>query len=187
MESKMWDNISNTFELDLPKRLENLEQYVEHIVPKIQPWSEDLWETQFYINKRWKEIRDTDSYHEVVLHIFMENGEYWVVIDGDITKGGWQIFKSTNSLVVDYGGKSQMFELTFLNEDFFILKKHGDQLRKGKQKYFVYGNEKSTGKLDWRNAMEKLYNIYRENSKFSTWLVVLVVIIIGFLVFTFNF
>jgi hypothetical protein len=187
MENKMWDNITNTFELDLPKRLETLEQYVEHIVPKVQPWSEDLWETQFYINKRWKEIRDTDTYHEVVLHIFMENGEYWVVIDGDITKGTWQIFKQTNSLVVDYGGKSQMFELTFLNDDFFILKKHGDQARKGKQKYYVYGNEKSTGKLDWRNAMEKLYNIYRENSKFSTWLVVVIVIIIAFLVFTFNF
>jgi hypothetical protein len=167
LESVIWDKVTNLFELDLPKDLENLEQHIEFLVPRIQAWSEDLWEEHFYVGKRWNEIRDTDTYHETVLHIFMPGGEYLVSIDGDITKGSWRYLKDSNTLIVDYGGKSSLFDLTFLNGDFFILKKHGDQERKGRAKYFVYGNEKSTANLTWKNAMEKLYNIYRHNSRFS--------------------
>jgi hypothetical protein len=178
LESKIWDNISSLFELDLPEDLENLEQYIEYIVPRIQSWSEDLWEEKFYVGKRWKEIRDTDTYHEVVLHIFMPEGEYLISIDGDITNGKWRYLKDSNTLIVEYGGKSNLFDLTFLNDDFFILKKHGDQARKGKQKYFVYGNERTTDKLTWQNAMEKLYNIYRTNSRFSFLLLIMAILIV---------
>ena len=192
MEGKFLDKISSSFELDLPSDLETLEQYVEFIVPRIQTWSEDLWEEKFYVGKRWKEIRDTDTYHETVLHMFMpfdekaEGNEYMVSIDGDVTKGTWKYLKDSNTFIVEYGGKSSLFDLVFLNGDFFILKKHGDQARKGKQKYFVYGNEKSTSKLEWRNAMEKLYNIYRENSRFSIWLFVIIGIIIFVLYYSFS-
>ena len=181
------DKITGTFELDLPSKLETLEQYVEYIVPLVQQWSEDLWEENFYINKRWKEIRDADTYHEVVLHMFMAEGEYMVVVDGDVSKGTWRYLKESNTFIVEYGGKSSLFDLYFLNSDFFILRKHGDQSRKGRQKYYVYGNEKSTGKLDWRNAMEKLYSIYRENSKFSIWLYVIIAVIIFIIYMTFNY
>jgi hypothetical protein len=58
------------------------------------------------------------------------------------------------------------------------LKKHGDQARKGKQKYYVYGNERTTDKLTWQNAMEKLYNIYRTNSRFSFLLLILAILIV---------
>jgi hypothetical protein len=187
MESKIWDKITGSFELDLPSDLATLEQSIEFIVPRVQSWSEDLWEEKFYTNKRWKEIRDADTYHEVVLHMFMQGGEYLVVIDGDITKGAWHYMKETNTFIVDYGGKSSLFDLVFLNGDFFILRKHGDQARKGKQKYYVYGNEKSTGKLDWRNAMEKLYNLYRENSKFSMWLFAIIAFIIFVLFYSINY
>jgi hypothetical protein len=187
MESKIWDKITGSFELDLPSDLATLEQSIEFIVPRVQSWSEDLWEEKFYTNKRWKEIRDADTYHEIVLHMFMSGGEYLVVIDGDITKGGWHYMKETNTFIVDYGGKSTLFDLVFLNSDFFILRKHGDQTRKGRQKYYVYGNEKSTGKLDWRNAMEKLYNLYRENSKFSIWLFAIIAFIIFVLFYSINY
>ncbi len=187
MESKIWDKISGTFELDLPSDLTSLEQYIEFIIPRVQSWSEDLWEENFYINKRWKEIRDTDTYHEVVLHMFMQGGDYMVAIDGDITKGTWKYLKETNTFIVDYGGKSSLFDLIFLNGDFFILSKHGDQMRKGKQKYYVYGNEKTTGKLEWRNSMEKLYSLYRENSKFSIWLFAIIILIIFFIFYSVNY
>ena len=91
----------------------------------------------------------------------------------------------SNTFIVDYGGKSQLFDLVFLNNDFFILKKHGDQLRRGRDMYYVYGNERSVGRLDWRNAMEELYNIYRKNSKFTIYIVLFIVIVGGVLFFTF--
>jgi hypothetical protein len=186
LENKLWDNITGVFELDLPHTLEDIAEHIEYIVPRVQQWSEDLWEEEYYTNKRWKEIRDTDTYHEVVLHLFMTGGEYMVSIDGDLSKGGWRYLKDSNTFIVDYGGKSQLFDLVFLNSDFFILEKHGDQDRKGRQKYYVYGNEGTVGRLDWRNAMEALYNIYRTNSRFSTWLFLTIFLIIAIIYISLN-
>lgn len=175
MESIIWDRISGLFELDLPDNLQTLPDFVEFIVPKVQPWSEDLHEEKNYVGKRLVELRDADTYHETVLHIFMPASEYLVVIDGDVTKGSWRYVKETNTLIIEYGGKSQLFDLVFLNSSYFILSKHGDQVRKGKQKYYVYVNEGvyNRCKKDWRYTMEELYNIYRSSSRFSVWLFVL--------------
>lgn len=185
MEGNFLNRITSSFELDLPLGLEDMAQHIEFIVPRIQAWSEDLWEEDFYVGKRWKEIRDTDTYHEQVLHLFMPGGEYMVSLDGDVSKGGWRYLQESNTFIVEYGGKSQLFDLVFLNNDFFILKKHGDQIRKGKLMYYVYGNERSVGQLDWRNAMEELYNIYRKNSKFTIYILLFLIIIGGILFFTF--
>ena len=186
MENRFLDKITGLFELDLPDGLENMEEHIEFIVPRIQAWSEDLREEEFYLNTRWKEIRDTDTYHEVVLHIFMAGGEYLVSVDGDISKGGWRYLSESNTFIVEYGPKSQLYDLAFLNNDFFILKKHGDQARKGRDKYFVYGNELSVGNLDWRDAMDSLYNIYRSNSRFSIYLFLIIAVIAVVLVLSYN-
>jgi hypothetical protein len=181
MEGRFLDRIMNAFELDLPDKA-SMEKYIDFIIPKVGAWGSNLKDVKLYTNKRWREIRDTDTFHEVVLHIFMPNGEYMVVIDGDISKGIWQYLPETNTFILDYGGKSQLFELTFLNADFFILQKHGDQGRKGKEKYRVYGTEKMVKKLDWRACMEELYNIYRNNSKFGMWVMMIVLFIAGFII-----
>jgi hypothetical protein len=188
MEGRFLDRLTNSFELDLPKNLETLDAYIEFIVPKIQPWSEDLREEKFYVGKRWKEVRDTDTYHETVLNMFMPGGEYLVVIDGDISKGAWRYLADTNTFIIDYGGKSQLFDLSFLNNEFFIIQKHGDQIRKGRQQYFVYASEAMLieKRLDWRATMEELYNIYRHSSRFSMWLMLLLLIIVSFVVYTFS-
>ncbi len=188
MEGRLLDRIFNAFELDLPSRLETLDQFVEYIIPQVQPWSEDLREEKFYVGKRWKEIRDTDTYHETVLHMFMPGNEYMVAVDGDITKGIWRYLPETNTLILEYANKSQLFDLSFLNNDFFILQKHGDQIRKGRQQYFVYAEEGMLNKkkLDWRSAMEELYNVYRNNSKFSMWVMLLLLCIVAFVVYNFT-
>jgi hypothetical protein len=188
MQSRILDNITGLFELDLPSDLKTLEEHVEYIIPLVQRWSEDLYEEHNYVNKRWVELRDTDTYQETVLHIFMPAGEYMVSIDGDITKGTWRYLKESNTFIVDYGGKSQLFDLVFLNGDFFILSKHGDQERKGRSKHFVYINESTVGGrgLDWRNAMEELFNIYRQSSRFSIALIVIMAIVLILAVFYFS-
>ena len=186
MYSRLLDRVTGVFELDLPKSLESLDDYVDFIVPKIQPWTEDLSNEDTYLNRRWLEIRDTDTYHEKVLHIFMPGGEYLISIDGDITKGTWKVLSGSNALILDYGGKSQLFDLEFLNDDFFILGKNGDQSRKGKAQYNVFADEElvELKNLDWRNTMEEMYNIYRNSSSFSTMIIVLVIIFIGVVVYS---
>ena len=117
-------------------------------------------------------MREEEGFHEAILHIFSEGGEYMLSIDGNLVKGNWRQLGDYNSLVVEINGKSELFDVRFLNAEFMILSKHGDQARKGQRRYFVLVHEpasKYQGRdLDWRNIMEKLFNVWRENS-LSVW------------------
>jgi hypothetical protein len=68
-----------------------------------------------------------------------------------------------------------------------VMSKHGDQARKGLPRFFVLAHEPATrykGRdLDWRNMMEKLFNVWRENS-LSIWAWLFFLIVIGALVYT---
>jgi hypothetical protein len=152
--------------------LGDLDSHLDFILPKVIPYGEDLRETQFWLDKRWKEVRDEEGFHEAILHIFGHNGEYLLSLDGNLIKGTWRQLGVENALIVEMGGKSELFDLRFLNNEFMVLTKHGDQARKGLRKFFLMAHEPITrgrdGDLDWRNIMEKLFNVWRENS-LSIW------------------
>ncbi len=75
--------------------------------------------------------------------------------------------------------KSELYELAFLNAQFFILKKHGDQTRKGRRKYFMMGYEGTVRGLKWLDCVELLFNEYRNQwSAFNTIVVIAVVILV---------
>jgi hypothetical protein len=76
----------------------------------------------------------------------------------------------------------EMFDLRFLNYEFLILTKHGDQARKGARRYFVLTHEPGVRHLDWRNHMERLFNIWRENS-LSLWAWFAFILAIGLIIY----
>ena len=196
VENKLTENIARNFELPLPDGA-TMDQQLDAILPKIKPWGEDLYETQYYVGTRWLQIQDDDHFHESILHIFFdeeaEGGErvYLISIDGNITKGLWKILEKSNTLIlekIDDGGNSftsELYDLAFLNKDFFILKKHGNQVRKGGKKYFVLAREGAVRGLEWRDVMELLYNQYRNNSAYIMALVALVIVVFGILLYSF--
>ena len=154
----------------------SLDEYLDTILPKVKKYGENANELGF-LDTRWLEIRDEDSYHETVLHVFTQSGDYLIINDGNITNGKWG--QMIDGFQIAHGIENQFFEGVFLNEDFFILRKHGRQ--KGKSKYRCYAREESVRGLDWRNVMELLFNIYRANSQFSIYLfgaLILIVIIV---------
>jgi len=184
---KYLERLLAIFEWNLPPNLNSLDAKLDYILPLVQKDSEDLVEEEFYLRKRWIEVRDDDRHLETVLHIFMPAKEYLISIDGDITKGSWWIMPDSNALIVEYGGKSQLFDLEFLNDDFFILAKNGDQMRKGKPKYTVYASEELVEykNLDWHNCMEELFNIHRNQLLFSAKVIIGLIIIVAAAVFYF--
>ena len=189
MDNKLTENISRTFELPLPDAA-TMDQQLDQIIPKVRPWGEDLYEQQYYLDTRWLEIRDDDEFHESVLHIFRDEGEYLISIDGNITQGIWKILSKSNTFIIERMAgdaviTSELYDLAFLNRDFFILKKHGDQKRKGGKKYFVLAREGAVRGLEWRDVMELLFNQYRNNSTYITALIALVVL--GTLAYSFFF
>ncbi len=180
MELKLLERFNREMELNLPER-DNMDDYLDTILPKIRPWGEDLYEGNNYLYKRWLEIRDDEAFHESVLHIFNDGGEYMLSIDGNIQKGVWRFLPESNTFILEYLGRSELFDLAFLNSDFFILRKHGDQHRKGQKKYFVLGRENAIYGLTWREIMEVLFNIYRGNTSFL-WQIIGVIVVAAIII-----
>ena len=164
-----------------------MEDYLVNILPNIKPWSEDLYEEEYYMDVRWMEVRDDEHFHESILHIFRPKGEYMIVRDGDINTGRWKTLPNSNTMILENGNRSELYDLEFLNSDFFILRKHGDQARKGMRTYFVMGREDVVSRLEWRDMMELLFNLYRSNSKVIVYVAVLVVIVAIIIVYSFVF
>lgn len=175
-------DISRALSPDLPKELGDMDKHLEFILPKVIPYGEDLREKNFWQDKRWKEVRDEEGFHEAILHIFAQNGEYLLSLDGNLMKGNWRQLGGENALIVEMGGKSELFDLRFLNNEFMVLTKHGDQVRKGLRRFFLLAHEPITrgrnGDLDWRNIMEKLFNVWRENS-LSIWAWIFFLLLLG--------
>ncbi len=196
-ENKLLDRFFRAFSLELPPH-DTMDAYLDTIIPLVRPWSEDLRETEYYLGTRWLEVRDQDDFQEAVLHIFQlkdtspeadqSNGEYLHSIDGNIHVGVWRKLDRSNTLILEQAsggaGKSELYDLAFLNPNFFILRKHGDQKRKGFNKYFVMGRESYIRGLEWRDVMELLFNRYRNNTQWILFVTVVVILIAIFIVFS---
>ena len=184
MQIVPFKNVNRNFELALPD-FDSLDECVAFVLAKIEYFSKDLEQEEYFVAKRWLEVKEADDFEEVILHIFNEGGEYLVSIDGNIHKGNWRYLPENGSMITEFLGKSELYDLSFLNEDFFILHKHGNQTYKGQRRYLVLGHEQKIRDLDWKTVMERMYNIYRSSSQMLL-LVIIGIVIIAVIVF-FNF
>ena len=160
--NRLTDVITRTFELQLPD-CDTMDDYLDAILERIRPHSETLAEEDIFTETRWLEVRDEDTYRDAMLHIFRANGEYLLAIDGNILKGGWRTLPGTGNFIIEMGGRNELYDLAFLQEDFFVLRKHGDQQRKGLRKYFMMAREEHIAGLEWRDSVELLFNVYRRS------------------------
>ncbi len=178
-------DIEETFEVDLPQR-ESLDDYLDAVLPDIAPLGEDLREQAYYVmpgGKPWLEIRDDPGFQESVLHFFNENGEYLQSVDGNVSKGRWRLLDGTNKIIIEQGGsggpgRSELYELAFLNARFFILRKHGNPNRHGRR-YFFMGFEPAVRRLKWKDCVELLYNEYRSQWGAFQYLLVVALLIVA--------
>jgi len=180
------DKLEETFEMDLPvPKAQTLDAYLDEVLDDIHKLSEDLREQRFYVDsggKPWLEVRDDPGFQESVLHFFNPNGEYPQSVDGNVHRGKWRLLDGTNKIIIEQGGsdrqpnRSELFELAFLNNYFFILKKHGNQARKKKSKYLVMGYEPYVNGLKWKDFVDLMYNEFR--GKWGTFLYFIVVAVI---------
>ncbi len=179
--------VSRALSPDLPKDLGDMDAHLDFILPRVIPYGEDLRETHFWLDKRWKEVSEAEGFHEAILHIFSPGGEYMLSNDGNLMKGTWRQLGQDNALILEMGINSELFDLRFLNADFMILTKHGDQARKGLRRFYLLVHEPRTRsrsgvELDWRNIMEKLFNVYRENS-LSIWAWIFFLLLLGAIIY----
>lgn len=129
-----------------PKRA-NLEEYLDFLIPKVRYYGEDLVETEYYLGKRWNEFRPNSS--DVILHIFdpkmkpsqlsgPPGTDHLRVTNGDVSVGAWS-FMEGNKMIIQHPNQ-ELYDLSFLNDYFFIIRKHGTNNMGYKSKYLVLIN-----------------------------------------------
>lgn len=179
------DNIlPNNEEPELPV-YDSLEEALDAILPKIRPWSEDLSEEDFFVGKPWMEIRDDDNFHSAILYFFNPGGEYMFTIDGNVRGNSWRMMEDgSNRIILPDGKGNVLFDLAYLDNDFFILKRHGYNHDK---KYFVLGSESVVKKLQWNDVVDLLASKYQETSSSYVGLVVAIVVVVIAIFIMFSF
>lgn len=185
METSIFSSLTRSLSLELPY-LETMDEYVDFIVGAVKPLSEDLAEKEYFLDTRWKEFSDANDFTQTVLHFFREGGEYLKVTDGNVNKGKWQLLPKSNSMMLEIGPLNELYDLTFLDANFFILAKNGDQKRLSKRKYLVMGREGHLPNAEWRDVMESLFNEYRQNYRFKFFLAVVFIVIVAVLLISIS-
>ncbi len=164
---KNWRSMINTFAeffKTAPKRLvddyANMDDFLDDLIPRIHHWSEDLAEREYYTGDYpWREVRDDDFFEESVLYFFKDENEFLFSINGNVQNGQWRALESNKILIEKNAmqhSDSELYNMLFMNDEFMILDKPGDQRSLGKSKYLVLVREHKMRHLDWRSIMSKL-------------------------------
>ena len=161
----------------------SLDAAIDGMIKKIKPWSEDLKEKKFYENRPWYEIRDDENFHNHILHFFHPEGEYLCSTDGTVAAGKWRYLASTNKLIIQPAkGDQQLYELAFMDETFFILKKHGHRGEERKYFFMIIEPMGKKIKLDWTTAVNVLHEQYRDTNNFYLLFGLIIIAIIAIIV-----
>jgi len=178
-ENKITNQLARTFEVEMPFA-NNQTEYLDKIVPMVRQWSEDLREEEYYEDRPWLEVSDSETFHDTILHFFNSGGEYLRSVNGNVGGGSWRYMEAANKLLLEYKGKTELYDLAFMNGKFFILKKHGHH--SGGQKYFMMIYEPFGRRLEWRDALEELFNTYRSSSNLFVTLTIIILIAVAIVV-----
>jgi len=146
-----------------PKRLvddyANMDDFLDDLIPNIRHWSEDLAEREYYTGDYpWREVRDDEYFEESVLYFFKDENEFLFSINGNVQNGQWRPLESNKILIeknVMQHSDSELYNMLFMNDEFMILDKPGDQRSLGKSKYLVLVREHKMRNMDWRTIMSK--------------------------------
>lgn len=172
---------------------ETIDEYLDFLYPHIRYFGEDLAEMDFYLEKQWKEVQENSN--DIVVRIFkpsltpqelgtsvsVSGSNYMRIVNGAVSEGVWGIIETSNTLLIHFGGKYELFDLVFLDSNFFIFKKHRNQHTPIEgQKYILLVKEGG----DIKGLMEALYDNYRDGmAKMTLLVLVLIIGVLGVVIF----
>jgi hypothetical protein len=174
------DNIVSTINGELPE-FESLDEGIDFTMEHLAKYSKGLDEV-YFLDKRWLEIRDDVNFQENILHVFQDDGSYLRILDGDITEGKW--LESVGGIIISYAERKELYECVFLNDDFLILKKHGDAALRGQRKYFYMVREGFGRGYEWNELLEIMFRVYRSNMLYFIMLAFVVLAIVLLFIFS---
>ena len=175
MEGRLLDKIAKPFNVEMPDR-ETLESTLDDILPQIRHHSEDLFE-EVFLDTHFVEMRDDVTFHDVILHIFREGGDHLTSKDGQMDCGQWS-FVGNKMVIGSSTCSGTLYTLAFSDPDFFILERHGNTRKFAGKRYLVLVKEPLARRMEWNEALEYLFDKYRNSNSFFVTVAVIVVAVI---------
>ena len=169
MEERLLDKIAEPFNLQLPE-YESLEEMIDGILPAVTQFSEPnvLPEDSPLYTLNWVKMTDKPGATQVELYNFQDygRGEIRVVTDGVVSAMAYEVEESGQRIIVGQSvmRDSFLYELAFIDEDFLILRRHGNAANMT-HRYLFFCREAIGTRLTWNEALERLVDKYR-NSQF---------------------
>ncbi len=160
----------------------NMDDFLDDILPTIKHWSEDLSEREYYTGDfPWREVRDDEEFVASVLYFFKDENEFLYSINGNVQTGHWRTLQS-NKILIEKSmlqhKDSELYNLEFMNGDFMIMEKPGDQRSLGKSRYLVLAREHKVKITDWRSVMSQLSDDHKKGLGTILTAVILIAIVL---------
>lgn len=184
MEDRLLDKIAQPFNLNLPEH-ETMEQAIHEFLPAVKRFGGvDLTDDSIPMYKvDWVKMTDKPGQTVISLHTFLPSGEIRIANDGAMDAMAFKVLNKKRVIIGQSVHRdSFMYEVAFMDEDFMIFKRHGNEANI-KQKYLFYCREAIGTRLTWNEALERMIDKYRNNE--FPWVLVAIIaaIVIGLLVY----
>lgn len=160
---------------------QSLAATIDWLLPFVHHHSEDLREEHFYASqggRPWLEVGDD---LEKVVHYFKPERVYLRTTNGNGIAGEWHLLPEFNKIQIITGNKTmpviEVYQLIFLCDEFFILKKDSYDFSGREGKYLVMGLEPAVFGLSWKEYCEAL--LYKHGRSLNIWAVLLWLLIGG--------
>lgn len=185
MDDRLLDKIAKPFNVTVSEDYGSITEMVDDILPKIKKFSlssfndEDSPLTKGY----WVLMNDHAGYTKRSLHQFKDRGEISIAVDGEMDSSYYEIENDKRIIIGDSRYRNSfLYELAFMDNDFLIFVRNGNR-DNIKNPYIFYCTEKIGMRLTWDEALEKLVAKYRDNQMPWLWVLIILLIVVGAMVY----
>jgi len=178
-----WNNIFGAITPVL-EETPTLEAGIQNLIygHSYKSYSQSIEDSSFFIGKRWLEVRDDLDFQEAILHLFKEDGKYLRILDGDVIPGTWE--KDVKGFFIKIGREYEFYEPVFLDDNYFIMRKHGNIIPKGIRPYFMIVIERRAKGREWPELLNMLFEDYQDGRSTPFGLIIMFVIMLGILLYS---
>jgi hypothetical protein len=116
-----------------------MKDYITSLLPRLKQYSRSLNDTALLADHPWVFI-DADG--KKLTHIFRRDGQLLVSVQGEVVKGKWEYLPAINSLLIEYSGKSWLYNQGFVDPAILVMQKDDTE------DLFVLANQNMIPDLD---------------------------------------
>lgn len=181
MDDRLLDKIAEPFNVNLPE-YKTLESMLNEVLPVVQSFGETRFEEDGPLTQiNW--VRMTDMVGDTTLRLYRfqpGSSEIQIANDGDMDSLSYSILPDNRRRIIigqSLYRDSVLYELAFLDNDFLILKRHGNLANVDeRRRYLLFCSEPLGTRLTWDEALEKLVAKYRNSAMPWQWIIVILLL-----------